>query len=165
MHQQQEETLLAARARALARPHGRSAGAGVQVELITFALAHELFGLPLETVREVFRPRDLALLPGAEPPAYAVTPWRGVLLTVLDLRATLGTGTRGITDLSHVLVVGLERSSVGVLIDRVHAIESVPEASLLAPSRAGGDEVKLVRAITRGAVHVLDAAALLETYG
>lgn len=159
------DEVLARRARALARPPGRSADADSTIELITFSLAHELFGVPLGTVREVFRPHDLALLPGAEPPAYAVTPWRGLLLTVLDLRSTLGAGATGITDLSHVLVLGLERASLGILIDRVRGIEPVSVDALLAPSRSGGGGAKLVRAITRDAVHVLDAAVLLETYG
>lgn len=157
--------LLRRRAEALARRPGRGGADETWIDLITFSLAHETFGLPLDAAREVFRPRDLALLPGAEPPAYAVTPWRGVLLTVLDLRTTLGTGTSGITDLSHVLAVGIERRSVGILIDKVRAIETVAESSLIKPTRSGEADRPLVRAITRDAVHVLDAVALLETYG
>jgi purine-binding chemotaxis protein CheW len=154
---------LRARARALARRPSRAADEA-QLELITFMLSGEVLALPLATVREVFRPYELAVLPGAEPPAYAITPWRGVLLTVLDVRAALGTGAAGITDLSHVIVVGLERSSVGILIDRVRGIETVPESSLLTPARQQQD-VRLLRAVTRDAVLVLDAAALLDNYG
>jgi chemotaxis signal transduction protein len=162
---QAADALLRRRAAALARRPDRRDTEETWIELLTFSLAHETFGLPVASAREVFRPLDLALLPGAEPPAYAVTPWRGILLTVLDLRATLGTGATGITDLSHVLAVGLDRRSIGVLIDRVRAIETVAESSLLAPSRGADAERPLVRAITRDAVHVLDAEALLETYG
>jgi purine-binding chemotaxis protein CheW len=156
--------VLHARARALARPQ-RDEAAGARIELITFGLAGETAALPIESVREVFRPRDLALLPGAQPPTYAVTPWRGLLLTVLDIRDTLGTAGTGISDLSHVIVVGHERSSVGVLIDRVRAIESVPVEDLLAPARDGSGRGRLLKALTRDAVLVIDAAALLEHYG
>jgi purine-binding chemotaxis protein CheW len=159
------ERVLRERARALAHRPGAEGGDEAWLELITFALSDEVLALSLGEVREVFRPRELALLPGAEPPAYAVTPWRGVLLTVLDLRAMLGAVGGGITDLSHVVVVGADRKSVGILIDRVRGIERVPEQSLLAPSRSSGEGARLLRAMTRDAVLVLDAAALLENFG
>jgi len=159
------QRVLRERAAALARHGAETDAQDDDLELITFALADQICALPLSSVREVFRPRDLAVLPGAEPPAYAVTPWRGVLLTVLDLRAALGAHSGGITDLNHVIAVGVERASVGILIDRVLGIESTRESLLLAPTRADGDSARLLRAVTRNAVLVLDATALLENFG
>jgi purine-binding chemotaxis protein CheW len=163
--------LLRLRAQALARrPAERAASAEDGIELLVFTLGNEEYGLPLGAVREVFRPRELAVLPGAEPPCYAVTPWRGLLLNTLDLRATLGVAGRGIMDLSHVVVVGLEQRSVGVLVDRLGGTRSVAEHELLAPKRDSaadnsGADKGLVHAMTRDAVLVLDAAVLLRNYG
>jgi purine-binding chemotaxis protein CheW len=157
------ESILQARARALAK-RTRAPDAIAARELITFALGRDLYGVATQHVREVFRPRDLSLLPGAEAPVHAVLPWRGVLLTVLDVRATLGIGGRGITDLSHLLVLGIEALSVGVLIHTVHDVVQVPESELLEPPRRGSGNNELLIGMTRSGVLVLDAGWLIERY-
>lgn len=159
------ESILRARARELARPAVAEAS-GDEREIITFALGGDRYGVESHRLREVFRPRDLALLPGAEPPLYAVTPWRGGLLTILDLRGMLGLRGTGITDLSHVLVLGAERTSLGVLIHTVHEIVRFEEDALVQPPARRslqGDEPLL--GMTREGVLVLDAAMLLQRYG
>jgi chemotaxis signal transduction protein len=159
------DSILQARARALAREPRARGIEQADNEVITFTLGRDTYGVAARHVREVYRPRDLSVLPGAEPPVHAVVPWRGVLLTVLDLRASLGVGASGITDLSHLLVLGIDLTSVGVLIHTVHAIEALAgEALLAAPGRGQRDD-ELLRGVTRNGVLVLDAERILERYG
>jgi purine-binding chemotaxis protein CheW len=157
------ESILHTRARELARrPRDR---AGPEREIVTFRLAGDRYGVESHRLREIFRPRDLTLLPGAEPPLYAVAPWRGVLLTILDVRALLGVHGGGITDLSHVLVLGADRASIGVLIHTVQEIVHFEEDELVRPSARRSADEELLLGVTRDGVLVLDAATLLKRYG
>lgn len=158
------ESILYARARALAR-RGVTAVEQAEREIISFSLGRERYGVLTHHVREVFRPRELSVLPGAEAPVYAVAPWRGILLTVLDLRARLGIMGGGITDLSHMLVLGIARTSIGVLIHTVRAIERLPDRDLLEAPRRGRRDADLLLGMTRTGVLVLNAELLLQSYG
>lgn len=152
--------VLEERARALARPVN-PAPAGETLELVTFALANEVYALESRYVVAVFPLADLAPLPGAEAPVFGVTAWRGELLTVLDLRRVLGVSVADLTDLSRVIVVGEERPAFGILADSVREVVTLPPAALRAPPE--GIEAKLghLRGVTAEAVLVLDAHALL----
>jgi purine-binding chemotaxis protein CheW len=155
--------LLKERAAKLARAGERTA----QVETaqyISFELGRETYALESGCIRNVFRITDLSVLPGAQPPVYAVTNWRGMLLTLLDLRGPLGVGQRGITDLNHALVAGREGASFGVLSGRLRELLRGPLPELHAVS---GAEARhgYVEAVTSGGVLILNAKKLLEDHG
>jgi chemotaxis signal transduction protein len=88
-----------------------------------------------------------------------------VLLTILDLRAALGVRGAGITDLSHVLVLGADRASLGVLIHTVHEIVRFEAENMVRPSARRSADEELLLGMTRDGVLVLDAAMLLKRYG
>jgi purine-binding chemotaxis protein CheW len=157
------DRVLRHRAEALARPVAET-WQGDLSSLLVFRLGGERLGVESRCVLEVFRLQELARLPGAAPPLFGVTPWRGDLLTLIDLRQALGTGERPLQDLGRVLVLGEERAAFGVLVDAVE--EMVPyRPDDLHPLPPGGSAGSLVRGMTAGAVIVLDGQELLQTYG
>jgi len=70
------QEVLAARARALARPPAREV-ARDQLQLLAFSLGGERYAIELRHVAEIFRLRSLSLLPGAAAPTLGLTAWRG----------------------------------------------------------------------------------------
>jgi purine-binding chemotaxis protein CheW len=157
------DRILRRRAEALARPVAETWHSDLS-SLLTFRLGRERLGIESRCVLEVFRLQELARLPGAAPPLFGVTPWRGDLLTLIDLRQALGTGERPLQDLGRVLVLGEERAAFGVLVDAVE--EMVPyRPDDLHPLPPGGSAGSLVRGMTAEAVLVLDGQELLQTYG
>ena len=156
--------LLEQRAAALARPPAEPPREG-GVEALTFTLGEEVYALESRYVLEVFRPADLARLPGAEPPLAGVTAWRGELLLVLDLRPVPGAKTEPVVGPKLVVALGDERPAFGLVADGVRGIVRL-EAGDIGPLPEGpGVAREYLRGMTGGAVLVLDAPALLRRYG
>lgn len=156
--------MLEERARQLARP-AMTAAAADALEVITFGLANETYAIESRYVIEVFRLTDLSPLPGAEPPVFGVTGWRGSLLTILDLRRVLGLPVGALDDLSRVIVLGDDRPAFGVLADAVKELASFPASEVReAPDGIAANRTYL-RGVTSEAVLVLDAPQLLQLHG
>jgi purine-binding chemotaxis protein CheW len=152
------------RARVLARPLDPPV-TGEQVQLITFRLGAETYGIEARFLQAVFRLREFSPIPGARPPISGVTPWRGELLTILDLRGILGVSAEGLSDLSRVLVLGQTTAAFGVLADAVDDVRSISTAAIQPPAEGVAIVRDYLRGITGDALLVLDAAELLRLHG
>lgn len=153
--------VLEERARALARPAAAPI-AGDMLELITFALADEVYAIESRFVHAVLRLTDFSPLPGAEPPVFGVTAWRGGLLTILDLRRVLGISVTALSDLSRLTVLGDDRPAFGILADAVREVVTVPASDVRDPPEGVAAKREYLRGVTADAVLVLDAEQLLR---
>lgn len=158
-----DRDVLEARARALARPVERGV-CGDSLDVLTFALANEIYALESRFVSAVFRLHELSLLPGAAPPVHGVTAWRGELLTVLDLRSVLGLSAAALSDLSRVIALGEDRPAFGILADEVLGVVSCPSSEIRRAPEGQSPERDYLRGVTAEALLILDAAWLLRTY-
>lgn len=149
--------VLEERARLLARPAAAPAPDDL-LSLVTFRLAGEMYGVDTAGVREVFRLTDLALLPGAEPPATALTAWRGELLMLLDLRQVLGLSERALNDLRQVVVIDTSAGVAGLLADEVIGTAQV-RAGEIDGQTVGRASGPYVRGVSPDAIIVLDSRA------
>lgn len=152
--------ILAARARELARPVGGDVAAA-GTEALEFSLGREKFAIASRYVFAVFPLAELVPLPGATPPVVGLTRWRGDVLTILDLRRLVGSVTTALDDLSRVIVVGDTFPEFGVLADVVNEIGRIDLDALHALPSERRVETRMLRGVTRDAIHVIDAAALI----
>jgi len=155
--------VLEGRARVLARPLATPAREE-RFDVLTLALAGERYAVESCQVVEVFKLRDLALLPGAEPPVLGIAAWRGGLLTVLDLRPVLGLPASALDDLGYVVVLGGERPAFGILADAVHDVVSLAASDVRIPTEGAAVGRAFLRGVAPGILLVLDAAKLLSRY-
>ena len=149
------------RARHLAQPLVE-ASFTKRIDAVSFSLGRELYAIDARHVFAVFRLESLTPLPGARPPVAGVTPWRGDVLTVLDIRGLVGATVTALDDLARVIVLGTDRPELGLLADRMEDPLQLDAGSVhpLSAERAGrGSEI--LRGVTSDAVVVLDAPALL----
>jgi chemotaxis signal transduction protein len=149
------DRILAARARALAVPV-KTVPAEPAIELLTFAIEGEEYGIPTADVAAVGRLTNLALLPGARPPVSGVTAWRGELLVTLDL-----TRSPRVTPAPWLIAVRAAECRFGLAADAVHDIVEIGIASLHVPADSAA---QYIRAVTGDAIIVLDTAALGGLY-
>jgi len=163
MSPERARRVLDERARALARP-AAPPPAGDTLELLTFVLANEVYAVESRYVLAVFRLTDLSPLPGAKPPVFGVTAWRGELLTILDLRAALGLSVTALNDLSRVIVLGKERPAFGILADAVRELVNLPASAVREPPEGVAAKREYLRGVTPDAVLVLDAGVLLRLH-
>jgi purine-binding chemotaxis protein CheW len=153
--------VLEERARALARP-AIPPSAGDALELVTFSLANETYAIESRSVMAVFRLTELSPLPGAEPPVTGVTVWRGELLTILDLRPLVGLSVTALSDLSRVIVLGVDRPELGVLADAVLSIVTVAASEVQQLPQGGPTRQEYLRGVTPAAVVLLDGERVLH---
>jgi len=157
-----DREVLEERARVLARP--ATTPAGDTMEVVTFGLAAETYAVESRYVLEVFRLKELARLPGAEPPVFGITVWRGELLTILDLRPVLGLSAAALSDMGRVIVLGRDGPAFGVLADQVHELFELPRLTVREPPHGVALRRDYLRGVTGEAVIVLAAEKLLALH-
>lgn len=157
-----EREVLEQRARALARPAAKPASD--TIEIVTFVLAGETYGIESRYVVEVFRLTELSRLPGAEPPVLGITTWRGALLTILDLRPVLGVSSAALSDLGRVIVLGRDEPAFGVLADDVRDLLGIPASAVREPPEGVALRREYLQGITGEAVIVLAADKLVALH-
>ena len=151
------------RARALARSAAPLPQPGERIELVTVALANERYGIEARFVREVARLTGLTPVPGLPDFLVGLTSLRGEILLIVDIRKFFSVASRGLTDLSRLVVLGTERVEFGVLVDQVYEVTTVAVADLRDPPEfVTGIDRAYLRGVTSEALVVLDAARLLE---
>jgi purine-binding chemotaxis protein CheW len=86
---------------------------------VTVLTGGQLFGLPLDRVRDVFVPRGLSTVPLAPPEVAGLLNLRGRIVTAIDLRRRLGLPPR--EDGAAPVAVGIEERGelYGLIVDRV----------------------------------------------
>ena len=155
-----EQALLDERARRLARPV--QAEQDGKVDVLVFELARERYAIESRHVQAVFVLRQRAPLPGARPPIHGITAWRGDLLTLLELRATLGLPVDSLNDLARVIVLGEGRQAFGLMTDAVHSIVPVDLAALHPLPDGSGAHRRFIKGVTGDALLILDPKQLLR---
>lgn len=96
---------------------------------LCFNLGAEELAIPLLTVKEVIGLPEVTPLPQA--PAYfkGIMNLRGQILSILDLRTRLGIKPAS-QDETSVIILDLNESSIGVIVDRVNSVLQIEEKDL-----------------------------------
>ena len=154
------------RAAALARVPSRPPGPSEVVEVAAFLLAGERYAIETRYVCKVVRLTDFTPVPGAPGFLGGVLNLRGEILALVDLRAFFGIASGGLTDLSRIVVIGLDRNEFGIMADAVREVVTLRLDAILEPpaSIAGAGRPYLLGVTADGLV-VLDGAALIGDEG
>lgn len=149
------------RASVLARPLDLRLRADA-IEMVTFRLGAEDCCVQASAVLNVFRLTKVTLIPGAPAPIHGVTLWRGEVLTLVDIRATLAISTTALTDLGRVIVVGASRAAFGFLVDSLSGTRAVAPAEIHKSLTGSTERPSLARGVTSDGMLVLDVDVLLK---
>ena len=98
-------------------------------EYVTAMIGGQLFGLPILRVQDVFIPERLTRVPLAPPEVAGVLNLRGRIVTLIDMRRSLGLDERA--DAGPAMAIGVERAgeSYGLLIDSVGEVLKLDDAA------------------------------------
>jgi purine-binding chemotaxis protein CheW len=159
---QEKPQIFKARARALAQELGKPAESGNYLEILEFSLAYERYGLETSFVREVYPLKELTPLPCTPPFVLGIINVRGQILAVIDLKRLFNLPSRGLSDLNKVIILRRGRLEVGLLVDAVTGVRSVPlpELQTSLPTLEGLSPDYL-KGITSDALIILDAEKIL----
>jgi purine-binding chemotaxis protein CheW len=157
----QEQRILRARARELARPPA-AAPTEAMLEVLEFRLADEHYAVETRYVQEAYPLHDLTPLPGTPPFVLGIVNVRGRILPVLDLKKFFELPERGITDLHRIILVRNGDMELGLLADVVVGVRSVAQSSLQTSlPTLTGIRADYLRGITEQRLAVLDLAHIL----
>lgn len=113
----------------------------MQMELITCEVAGQLFGLDIMAVREIRAWTPATPLPQVPDFVAGVVNLRGTVLPVVDLAARLGWAATEATPRHAIIVVQLGGKTMGLIVDSVSDIVTLPKDSLQQPPASGDDDV------------------------
>ncbi|MGI5920901.1 MAG: chemotaxis protein CheW [Syntrophomonadaceae bacterium] len=112
-----------------------------EMQLVTFVLGQESFGLDIMNVQEIIRIPSITIIPQAPDYVEGVTNLRGSILPVIDTRVKFGMekAARGIS--SRVIVVDVAGKQAGLSVDAVSEVLRVQSDSIeAAPAMTGVDD-------------------------
>jgi purine-binding chemotaxis protein CheW len=152
------------RARLLARVPPRVPDASEVLELVTFRLGNEKYGLETQHIKEVVRFTDFTPVPGAPDFLVGLINLRGDILAVFDLRRFCNVDLRPATEATRVLVLGGEQAEFGILADAVEEVVTVrTEHVHEPPGSVTGVGRDYLRGVTNEALLIFDGASLLQS--
>ena len=101
---------------------------------LTFALAHEEYGLEILKVREIIGYMDITAVPQTPPHVRGVINLRGQVIPVVDLRTKFGMDTAEVTEETCIIVVeisqGTRNFQTGIVVDHVQEVLDIAGADI-----------------------------------
>ena len=106
---------------------------GPEVQLVVFQLGDEEFGFPVATVKEINRLLPITRIPRSPHFLEGVINLRGQITAVMDLRKRFHMPDRPRDDDTRIIVLQVDELLVGLIVDKVHEVRRIPEASIAPP--------------------------------
>ncbi len=121
-----------------------------QIQLVTFRIGAEEFGLDVFAVHEILRYTEPTPMPRAPAFVEGVLDVRGSLVPVVDLRRRFEVGTVGIDEDTRIVLVDFGGERLGLVVDAVTEVLRAPETAVLPPPKyIKGLAAEFVRGIVR----------------
>jgi purine-binding chemotaxis protein CheW len=127
-----EDVLISFADSVAAEPEAPAAATRIET-WVTFALAGEIFALPVASVLEILRVASITRVPHAPRVVRGVTNMRGKVLPVVDLRVRLGMEAAEITPQSRILVASTRGRLLGLLVDAVKQVDRIDRNAVQPP--------------------------------
>ncbi|HWP96949.1 MAG TPA: chemotaxis protein CheW, partial [Syntrophomonadaceae bacterium] len=107
-----------------------SAFSSDEVQLVTFIVGQESFGLDIMNVQEVIRMPAITSVPQAPGYVDGMTNLRGHILPVIDTRTKFGMERMELSESSRVIVVDIGGKAVGLNVDSVSEVLRVDSGNI-----------------------------------
>lgn len=109
------------------------ARSGDILQLVTFNLGEEEFGVDILHVKEIIRMMEITKVPKSPEFVDGVINLRGHVIPIIDLRKRFSMGTREHDKNTRISVVELGDSVVGFVVDSVHEVLRIPSGTVEPP--------------------------------
>ncbi len=115
---------------------------------LTFFLGEEEYGIEILRVNEIIGMLPITPIPQTDPWVRGVVNLRGKVIPVLDLRLKLGMEPAEETEETCIIVVQMQGTLIGVIVDKVSEVLDIDEAQVEDPPALGmGVETDLLLGI------------------
>lgn len=105
----------------------------ITLQLVTFRLVEEDFGVPILDVREIILMTDITPVPRAPEFVEGVINLRGQIIPIADLRKRFNLGESQRDAQSRIVVVEVENHVLGLIVDAVSEVLRISSSKISAP--------------------------------
>jgi purine-binding chemotaxis protein CheW len=110
------------------------------IQLVTFILNGEVYGINVMQVQEVLRVSEIAPVPGAPAYVLGIINLRGNVVTVINSRRRFGLPSIQLDDASRIIVIESAKQVVGMLVDAVAEVVELYETDIDVAPNVGNEE-------------------------
>jgi len=121
-------------------------------EYLCFRVSDEIYGINIMDIKEIIKPREVTEIPRAPQFVSGIISLRGTIIPVIDMRSRLGLLRENVTGKERVVVIKIDQSFSGLLVDEVIQVLRVDNENMEpAPSVLEGIDRDFVSGIGRSA--------------
>ncbi len=121
--------------------------AGEELQLVSFRVDEEEFGLEILRVQEIIRVQQMTRVPGSPDFIEGVINLRGRVIPVISLRKRFGLTQTEIDKQTRIVVVEINGSVLGFMVDAVSEVLRLPVHTVEPTPRLGRVEREYVRGV------------------
>lgn len=103
------------------------------LQLVTFSIGEEEFGVDILSVQEIIRMMDITKVPRAPDFVEGVINLRGKVIPIIDLRKRFGLSTRDHDKHTRIIVIEINNMIVGFVVDSVSEVLRIPASTVEPP--------------------------------
>ncbi|MDK2820339.1 MAG: purine-binding chemotaxis protein CheW [Clostridia bacterium] len=119
-----------------------------EIQLVVFRLANETYGVDINHVQEIIRMQDITEIPRTPDFIEGVINLRGRIIPVIDLHKRFGLPEAETNSNTRIMVVELEKVTVGMIVDSVSEVLRMPTTSIEPPpSMINGIDVAYLKGV------------------
>lgn len=108
-------------------------GDGVLLQLVTFNISSEEFGVDILKVQEIIRTMEITKVPRAPEFVEGVINLRGKVIPIIDLRKRFSMESRTHDSQTRIVVIEINNMIVGFVVDSVSEVLRIPADTVVPP--------------------------------
>ncbi len=114
---------------------------------LTFLLGNEFYGIEIKHVTEIIGIQAITEVPELLDHVKGIINLRGKIIPVMDVRLRFKKPPKEYNDRTCIIVVDIKDVSVGLIVDSVSEVLSIPEQDIVPPPEVGKGGNKYIKAI------------------
>lgn len=103
------------------------------IQLVTFSIGEEVFGVDILAVQEIIRLMDITRVPRSPDFVEGVINLRGKVIPIVDLRKRFGLVERAYDTSTRIIVINMDSITVGFVVDEVAEVLRLPSNMIDTP--------------------------------
>ena len=103
------------------------------MQLVSFQLAKELYGIEITKVREIILVTEITRIPQTPQYVKGIINLRSMVIPVIDLRSLFGLTEGELTDESRIMVLQAGGKTIGIVVDAVSEVLRVKQDQIAPP--------------------------------
>lgn len=135
---------------------------------LTFIVGNECYGIEIKYVTEIIGIQAITEIPELPEYVRGIINLRGKIIPVIDVRIRFKKETKEYNDRTCVIVVDINELSIGLIVDRVSEVLTIPEQDIVDPPQmnkaAGNRYIKKIGKVGNAVKLLLDCEKLLTEH-